>query len=113
MRNPHEDATRYSNSITVVHYGQADRLKINRKLFRKEMKNSVEYGLLICSQEILSRHIDSPYGDVEEVMGDLHEILANSFECIRKAFNLKSSSLDVEKVLSVYERQKNGKNENM
>lgn len=91
--------SKYSRDITAKNFKQAERVKLNRKLFDKEIRCSYSYGIFCIASELINQHKDNPYKSVDEVMADIQLVVVDNYKKVKREFNIKTADYSIEKCI--------------
>lgn len=94
--------SQYASNMTRFFYGQADKKKINKKLFKRELKAAYDYGCLNLAVKIMKDQREGKYQDVGEIIGDLMLVTSQCYEATRKECSLKTMPISVETIVEQY-----------
>lgn len=92
----------YYMPIIKRHYMGADKVKLARTKFEKEIKCALTYGALNAVQTILDAHKADPYKSVDEISGDLQMILVDTHKTIKRELGLKIPDFTLDHAIAKY-----------
>ena len=91
-----------ANTFVAHRYGKADRVKINKKLFKDDLMALYLAGIGTAASVVLQEHKKRPFVDVDEIIGELHNIGLESMNDFYRDYSKgvnKLRRVDVEDML--------------
>lgn len=91
----------YTQGVTRIHFGDAEKKQVKRDKIYKELLNACRYGKVDVLQLILERNKAGLYSTKDELVGDLQIELKDNYDRMRKSFKMRVPNLTIENLIEV------------
>ena len=85
--------------VVQMRFGQADKLKIGRKDFSKDMESANLFGMIYIAEKIINLHEENPFSTPEEVIGELHKEIVSNWNKIQIMWPKSTFRIDLNRII--------------
>jgi hypothetical protein len=97
----------FSKLLVDKHYGSAPKIKMNRKLFDKELQYAYLAGSCNALLNLSEKHTSNPFNDIGELIGGLHELYAEyGSELMSKHVGKPGDKITVDDIVNCFYKHK-------
>lgn len=82
-----KEALKLSKTFLDMRFGQADKKKLNKKVFRDDLSTLFMAGSSTVLATLIKEHRRKPYSDVEELIGDMQELAVETMNDFYKNYS--------------------------